>query len=71
MRPGRDAYTADPDYMARGPGVTADATRLANLDQLPGTGFTVACIPLKLIGGSAAPARVDRRRPAHLTSKSA
>jgi kynurenine formamidase len=32
--------------------------RLANLDQLPPTGFTVACFPLRLIGGSAAPARV-------------
>jgi kynurenine formamidase len=32
--------------------------RLVNLDQLPPTGFTVACFPLKLIGGSAAPARV-------------
>ena len=27
-------------------------------DQLPATGFTVACFPLKLVGGSAAPARV-------------
>jgi kynurenine formamidase len=110
MRTGRDTYAADPDYIARGPGVAADATRwlyergirvmgidawgwdrplhlqaeeaiaagrpgifwaahqvdlpyaqierLANLDQLPGTGFTVACFPLRLIGGSAAPARV-------------
>ncbi len=32
--------------------------RLANLGALPSTGFTVACFPLKLIGGSAAPARV-------------
>jgi kynurenine formamidase len=32
--------------------------RLANLNQLPPTGFTVACFPLRLIGGSAAPARV-------------
>lgn len=32
--------------------------RLANLDQLPANGFTVACFPLRLIGGSAAPARV-------------
>jgi kynurenine formamidase len=32
--------------------------RLANLDQLPSSGFTVACFPLRLIGGSAAPARV-------------
>ena len=32
--------------------------RLANLDRLPPTGFTVACFPLRLVGGSAAPARV-------------
>jgi kynurenine formamidase len=110
IRTGRDAYYGELDYMQRGPGVTADATRwlydrgvrvmgidawgwdrplhlqaqaalaagregifwaahqadlaysqierLANLDQLPPTGFTVACFPLRLIGGSAAPARV-------------
>ena len=27
VRTGRDAFYGDPDYMARGPGVTADATR--------------------------------------------
>jgi kynurenine formamidase len=32
--------------------------RLVNLDQLPPHGFQVACFPLKLVGGSAAPARV-------------
>jgi kynurenine formamidase len=32
--------------------------RLANLDALPPTGFQVACFPLKIVGGSAAPARV-------------
>jgi kynurenine formamidase len=32
--------------------------RLVNLDQLPASGFKVACFPLRLIGGSAAPARV-------------
>ncbi len=32
--------------------------RLVGLDQLPPTGFTVACFPLRLVGGSAAPARV-------------
>jgi kynurenine formamidase len=32
--------------------------RLVNLDQLPPHGFKVACFPLKLVGGSAAPARV-------------
>ena len=107
---GRDAFIDEPDYMARGPGVTAEATRwlyehgvrvmgidawgwdrplwmqarealasgrpgvfwaahqadlaycqierLANLVQLPATGFTVACFPLRLVGASAAPARV-------------
>jgi kynurenine formamidase len=32
--------------------------RLVNLDQLPPTGFKVACFPLRVVGGSAAPARV-------------
>lgn len=32
--------------------------RLVNLQQLPPAGFTVACFPLRLSGGSAAPARV-------------
>jgi kynurenine formamidase len=32
--------------------------RLVNLDQLPPTGFTVSCFPLRIAGGSAAPARV-------------
>jgi len=32
--------------------------RLFNLAALPATGFTVACFPLKLVGASAAPARV-------------
>ena len=32
--------------------------RLANLGALPPTGFTVACFPLRIVGGSAAPARV-------------
>jgi kynurenine formamidase len=110
IRTGRDAFLDAPDYMIRGPGVTAEAThwlfdrgvrvmgidawgwdrplnlqaaeaieagrpgifwaahqaglpyaqieRLANLGQLPATGFTVACFPLRLVGGSAAPARV-------------
>jgi kynurenine formamidase len=107
---GRDEFYARPDYIARGPGVTAAATRwlhergvrvmgidawgwdaplhlqaeeakargeqgifwaahqadlrysqierLVNLDQLPPNGFKVACFPLKIVGGSAAPARV-------------
>jgi len=110
IRTGRDAFYAELDYPARGPGVTASATRwlyergvrvmgvdawgwdrplhlqaqdalaerrpgifwaahqadlaycqierLANLGELPSTGFTVACFPLRLVGGSAAPARV-------------
>lgn len=32
--------------------------RLANLAALPPTGFTVSCFPLKVVGGSAGPARV-------------
>ena len=32
--------------------------RLTNLDALPASGFTVAAFPLRLVGGSAAPARV-------------
>jgi kynurenine formamidase len=110
VRTGRDAYLGELDYMIRGPGVSATATRwlydrgvrvmgidawgwdrplhlqaeealatgrsgvfwaahqadlaysqierLANLDQLPPSGFTVACFPLRLVGGSGAPARV-------------
>jgi kynurenine formamidase len=45
-----EAHQADIPY--------SQIERLANLDQLPATGFTVACFPLKLVGGSAAPARV-------------
>ncbi len=110
IRTDRDRHYGELDYMARGPGVSAEATgwlyergirvmgidawgwdrplhleaqdalaagrpgifwaahqaglaysqieRLANLAQLPPTGFTVACFPLRLIGASAAPARV-------------
>jgi kynurenine formamidase len=110
VRTGRDAFYAEPDYMARGPGVTAEATRwmwergvrvmgidawgwdrplhmqaaeaierdeagifweahqadlpysqierLYNLAVLPPTGFQVACFPLRIVGASAAPARV-------------
>ena len=110
VRTGRDAFYHQPDYMARGPGVTAEATRwlfqrgvrvmgidawgwdapltlqadqarerdepsifwaahqcdlpycqierLANLGALPPHGFEVACFPLKIVGGSAGPARV-------------
>ena len=36
----------------------AQIERLANLGELPATGFQVACFPLRLVGASAAPARV-------------
>jgi kynurenine formamidase len=110
IRTGRDAFLEEPDYMVRGPGVSAEGTRwlhergvrvmgidawgwdaplhlqaqaareagepgifwaahqcglaysqierLANLGALPPRGFTVSCFPLRLVGGSAAPARV-------------
>jgi kynurenine formamidase len=110
VRTGRDEFYAQPDYVARGPGVTAEATqwlfdrgvrvmgidawgwdaplhlqaaearerdapgifwaahqcdlpycqieRLVNLGELPPTGFTVSCFPLRVVGGSAGPARV-------------
>jgi kynurenine formamidase len=111
VRTGRDVFYAEPDYIARGPGVTAAATcwlydrgvrvmgidawgwdrplhlqaeeakqhgkegvfweahqcdlpysqieRLVNLGALPRPhGFKVACFPLRIKGGSAAPARV-------------
>ncbi len=44
------AHQADLDY--------AQIERLVNLGELPATGFTVSCFPLRLVGGSAAPARV-------------
>jgi len=107
---GRDAFYAELDYIARGPGVTAAATRwlyeqgvrvmgidawgwdrplhlqaeeakrrgeagifwaahqadlaysqierLTNLGALPSVGFRVSCFPLRIVGASAAPARV-------------
>jgi kynurenine formamidase len=110
VRTGRDAFYAEPDYVIRGPGVTAAATRwlfeqgvrvmgidawgwdrplhlqaaeakergergifwaahqvdlpysqierLFNLGVLPSTGFVVCCFPLRIVGASAAPARV-------------
>jgi kynurenine formamidase len=110
VRTGRDAFYSSPDYIARGPGVSAQATRwlvergvrvmgidawgwdrplhlqaqdalrerrpgifwaahqsdlrycqierLVGLDALPPSGFTVACFPLRVVGASAAPARV-------------
>jgi kynurenine formamidase len=44
------AHQADLDY--------SQIERLVNLDQLPETGFTVACFPLRIVRASAAPARV-------------
>jgi kynurenine formamidase len=110
VRTGRDRFYRQPDYMDRGPGVTAAATRwlyergvrvmgidawgwdrplrmqaeealaqdaagvfweahqadlpysqierLVNLRELPARGFTVSCLPLRIVGASAAPARV-------------
>ena len=110
LRDGEGWAVEQPDYMVRGPGVTAEATRwlydrgvrvmgidawgwdaplnlqaeqarerdepgvfwaahqcdlpycqierLANLGALPPHGFEVACFPLKIVGGSAGPARV-------------
>lgn len=110
VRTGRDEFLDQLDYVARGPGVTADATRwlfergvrvmgidawgwdaplhmqaeeartkdepgifwaahqvglpysqierLCNLGELPATGSQVACFPLRVVGASAAPARV-------------
>jgi kynurenine formamidase len=110
VRTDRDEFLEAPDYMIRGPGVTAEAThwlfdrgvrvmgidawgwdaplnmqaerarerdepgifwaahqadlpfcqieRLAGLAALPPTGFEVSCFPLKVVGGSAGPARV-------------
>jgi kynurenine formamidase len=110
VRTGRAAFYERPDYIALGPGVSAEATRwlfergvrvmgidawgwdgplhlqaqealerdepgifwaahqadipysqierLVNLGELPPTGFQVACFPLKIVGASAAPARV-------------
>jgi kynurenine formamidase len=45
-----EAHQADLDY--------TQIERLVNLDQLPATGFTVACFPLPIVRASAAPARV-------------
>jgi kynurenine formamidase len=36
----------------------AQIERLANLGELPATGFQVACFPLPVVGAGAAPARV-------------
>jgi kynurenine formamidase len=110
VRTGRDEFYEQPDYIARGPGITAEGTRwlyeqgvrvmgidawgwdeplhlqaeqakaknepgifwaahqvdlaysqierLFNLGSLPEQGFQVACFPLRIMGASAAPARV-------------
>jgi len=36
----------------------AQIERLVNLDTLPPFGFKISCFPLKIVGGSAGPARV-------------
>jgi kynurenine formamidase len=43
------AHQADLDY--------CQIERLFNLGDLPPAGFTVACFPLKIVGGSAGPTR--------------
>ena len=43
------AHQADLEY--------AQIERLVGLDALPATGFTVSCLPLRIVGASAAPAR--------------
>ncbi|MBW2061726.1 MAG: cyclase family protein [Deltaproteobacteria bacterium] len=115
VRTGRDEFYGQPDYMFKGCGVTAEATRwlydqgirvmgidawgwdcplnrqakeavnrqeegifwaahqadvsysqierLLNLAPLPSFGFKVACFPLKVKGGSGAPARVVAMLP--------
>ena len=45
-----EAHQADLPY--------SQIERLVNLGALPPDGFTVACFPLRLVGGSGAPARV-------------
>lgn len=45
-----EAHQANLDY--------SQIERLANLNRLPPTGFTVACFPLPIVRASAAPARV-------------
>jgi kynurenine formamidase len=42
----------------------AQIERLVNLGELPPTGFTVACFPLRIVGASGAPARVVAILPA-------
>ena len=110
IRTGCDRWIETPEYMAHGPGVSAEATRwlfdhevrvmgidawgwdrplwiqaeeakrtgqrgvfweahqadlpycqierMVNLDRLPPDGFTISCLPLPIVGASAAPARV-------------
>jgi len=43
------AHQADLEY--------CQIERLCNLGELPPTGFTVACFPLRIVGGSAGPTR--------------
>lgn len=45
-----EAHQADLPY--------SQIERMVNLDKLPPTGFTISCLPLPIVGASAAPARV-------------
>ena len=45
-----EAHQADLEY--------SQIERLANLGALPPTGFSVSCFPMRLVRGSAGPARV-------------
>ena len=45
-----EAHQVDLDY--------SQIERLVNLGSLPDQGFQIACFPLRIEGGSAAPARV-------------
>jgi kynurenine formamidase len=59
-RPRRRSRAARPGSSGRPPGrprVLA-VERLANLGALPSAGFQVSCFPLRIVGASAAPARV-------------
>jgi len=72
IKTGRDKHMGTKDFFEKGTGMSAEATeylvgvdqeychmeQLTNLDALPTSGFQVAAFPLKIKGGSAAPARV-------------
>jgi hypothetical protein len=59
-----DRFYGQADYPEHGPGVTAEATRASAISPpLPAHGFEVACFPLRIIGGSAAPGPRGGDRP--------